>query len=88
MIQKKSYSISADKMGSERYIDYMQHADNEGNLYVHVIRIDPVTNTISTSNDSIFIYAMQKGYIAPVVSGVATKPLIKMAMILEHLVLM
>lgn len=75
--EKKSYSISADKDGFERYIDYMQHADNEGNLYVHVIRIDPVTNTISTSNDSTFIYAMQKGYIAPVVPGGATKPLIK-----------
>jgi len=72
--EKKSYSISADEKGFKRYIDYMQHADNEGNLYVHVIRIDPVTNTISTSNDSTFIYAMQKGYIAPV--G-ATNPLIK-----------
>jgi len=75
--EKKSYSISADNDGFKRYIDSMQHADNEGNLYVHVIRIDPVTNTISTSNDSTFIYAMQKGYIAPVVSFGATKPLIK-----------
>lgn len=75
--EKKSYSISADNDGFRRYIDYMQHADNEGNLYVHVIRIDPVTNTISTSNDSTFIYAMQKGYIAPVVPFGATKPLIK-----------